>query len=73
LSLRNHTAVEVVKIQTKHFGFYVARQKKHILLKHPDGRITTIPNHPSMPIKLGTLKSILSQLNINEDDFIKYL
>jgi predicted RNA binding protein YcfA (HicA-like mRNA interferase family) len=73
LSLRNHTTAEVVKILTKYFGFYVDRQRKHILLKHPNGRSATIPNHPNTPIKLGTLRSILSQANITEEEFIKYL
>jgi predicted RNA binding protein YcfA (HicA-like mRNA interferase family) len=73
LSLRNHTAAEVVKILTKYFGFYVDRQRKHILLKHPDGRSATVLNHPNTPIKLGTMRSILMQAKVTEDEFIKYL
>jgi predicted RNA binding protein YcfA (HicA-like mRNA interferase family) len=73
LSVRNHSTAEVVKILTKHFGFYVERQRKHILLKHPNGRRITVPNHPGTSIKLGTMRSIILQAGITEEEFIKYL
>lgn len=30
-----------------HLGFQLARQKgSHVFYRHPDGRTTTLPNHP---------------------------
>lgn len=45
----------------------------HVQLKHPDGRRTTIPYHPSREIRLGTLKAILNDIEISTDEFIKLL
>jgi predicted RNA binding protein YcfA (HicA-like mRNA interferase family) len=56
----------------KKFGFIPERQKgSHILLKHPDGRRTTVPKHEI--IKEGLLNGILNQINIPKDQFIKEL
>jgi predicted RNA binding protein YcfA (HicA-like mRNA interferase family) len=73
LSISGITPKQIVKIFTKHFGFHVERSKKHILMKHPDGRIFTVPNHPSKPVKLGTMKSILRYAYISDEEFLKYL
>ncbi len=45
----------------------------HVQLKHPDGRRTTIPYHPSREIRPGTLKAILEDIEISKEDFIKLL
>lgn len=45
----------------------------HIQLKHPDGRRTTIPYHPAQEIGRKTLKSILNDMRISVDNFIKLL
>ena len=45
----------------------------HIQLKHPDGRRTTIPYHPSKEIRRGTLKGIIDDLDISVEEFIKLL
>jgi predicted RNA binding protein YcfA (HicA-like mRNA interferase family) len=45
----------------------------HIQLKHPDGRRTTIPFHPSKEIRRGTLKAIIDDLDIGVEEFIKLL
>ncbi len=54
-------------------GFTVISQRgSHIKMKHPDGRVTTIPNHKM--IKKGTLKKgILNPLSISVEDLIKSL
>lgn len=55
-------------------GFFKHHQAgSHIQLKHPDGRRTTIPYHPSHEIRPGTLKAILDDIEISLDDFIKIL
>lgn len=45
----------------------------HIQIKHPDGRRTTIPYHPSHEIRSGTLKAILDDIELSVDEFIKIL
>jgi predicted RNA binding protein YcfA (HicA-like mRNA interferase family) len=70
-TLRNRNYEDVMKILSKHFGFHPVRQKSsHIILEHPDGRHTTIPTHN--PLKLGVIKSILAQTQIDEEAFLQY-
>lgn len=38
-------------------------------LKHPDGRRTTIPYHPSQEIRRGTLKAIIDDLDMTVEEF----
>jgi predicted RNA binding protein YcfA (HicA-like mRNA interferase family) len=75
LSLRNHTADEVLKVLTKRYGFFVERQNRgsHIQLKHADGRRITVPIHANRPLKLGVMKSIISQAGVTEEEFLRYL
>ena len=57
------------KILVKH-GFYVDRQRgDHIQMVNPDGRFVTLVKYN--PIKIGTLKNILIQADISQEDFIK--
>lgn len=70
-TLRNRDYKDVIKILKKHFGFEPVRQKgSHILLEHSDGRHAVIPTHN--PIKIGVMKSILLQTQIEEQEFLKY-
>jgi predicted RNA binding protein YcfA (HicA-like mRNA interferase family) len=76
LSLRNHTSDEILRILTKYVGFEMRGQGgSHILLRHKTicRRVTVPKSHKGHPIKLGTLKSIIQQAGITEDDFIKHL
>lgn len=54
-------------------GFVFIRQRgDHVVLKHPDGRIVTIPLKKE--IKKGTLKKgILNPLNITVEELIDLL
>ena len=64
---------QVVKV-VRQLGFYFCRQAKgshEIWRRASDGRQTTIPNHGSKPIKRKTLKSILRDLIITPDEFLK--
>jgi len=50
------------------------RQKgSHARWKHPDGRATTIPIHPSTEIGGWLFHEILGQLGISEEDFRRLL
>jgi len=45
----------------------------HIQLKHSDGRRTTVPYHPSKEIRKGTLRSIISDIDLTVEEFIRAL
>lgn len=55
-------------------GFYKYHQVgSHIQLKNPDGRRITIPYHPTREIRKGTLRSIIDDIDMNVEEFIKAL
>jgi predicted RNA binding protein YcfA (HicA-like mRNA interferase family) len=53
-------------------GFVIIRIKgSHHRMKHPDGRITTIPVHKNDPISKGLLRKIIREdIIISIDEFI---
>jgi predicted RNA binding protein YcfA (HicA-like mRNA interferase family) len=55
-------------------GFRVDRTKgSHHILKHPDGRKTTVPIHSGDVIRPKLLGSILEDCNLTKDDLINLL
>ncbi|KKR61508.1 hypothetical protein A2643_02235 [Candidatus Nomurabacteria bacterium RIFCSPHIGHO2_01_FULL_39_220] len=55
-------------------GFEKFRQKgSHTFFVHKDGRVTTIPVHGNKVIPIGTLKAILKDIEISNNDFGKLL
>lgn len=55
-------------------GFYKHHQVgSHVQLKHPDGRRTTIPYHPTQEIRRGTLRAIIADLDMTVEEFIRVL
>ncbi len=69
MSLRNQNWRDVVKILAR-LGFAVKRQSgSHVILEHPDGRWTVVPRHSS--IKVGTMKSILEDVGMTTQEFLK--
>ena len=63
---------ELIKALEK-IGFVTVRQESsHVVVKHSDGRVATIPLHRE--IKKGTLKKgILNPLNISVERLIQIL
>jgi predicted RNA binding protein YcfA (HicA-like mRNA interferase family) len=60
------TPREVVS-KLKRAGFEEVRQTgSHFFLRHPDGRLTFVAVHRG-DIPLGTLRKILKQANLTED------
>lgn len=54
-------------------GFTKTKGKgSHIRLKHKDGRWTQVAVHPG-PIPQGTLRKILNQAEVTEEELVKLL
>ena len=52
-------------------GFVAVRQKgSHVRLRHEDGRVTSIPNHPGQDIGKGLLRKILRDTELTLDQLI---
>lgn len=69
MSLRNHNWREVLKVLSK-YGYVLDRQRRsHMILKNPAGNIVPVPRHD--PIKPTTLRSILDQAGISQEQFLK--
>ncbi|WP_072620822.1 type II toxin-antitoxin system HicA family toxin [Spirulina major] len=55
-------------------GFDLIRQKgSHVRLKHPDGRVVTVPTHAGKTLGKGLLLKILRDAALSKDDLIKLL
>ena len=67
-------AKEVAKVLER-LGFEFKRQKgSHMFFEHSDGKTTVIPNHPTDHVDRGLLNKIIKHdLQINREDFLKYL
>jgi predicted RNA binding protein YcfA (HicA-like mRNA interferase family) len=71
VSLKPVSADKLIKILAK-TGFKPVRQKgSHIILRHPDGRSTVIPNHPGEEIGRGLLLKILRDVSLTREDYLK--
>lgn len=57
------------------FGFENHRKSgtSHLVMKHPDGRRTTVAIHAGKDIPIGTLLAILRDVGISRDEFVKLL
>lgn len=68
--LANRNATRKVIAALKRAGFKVEQGKRHTIVFHPDGRYSTVPQHPR--VKPNLLRTILKQLKITEDEFVKH-
>ncbi|MFH1199958.1 MAG: type II toxin-antitoxin system HicA family toxin [Candidatus Micrarchaeota archaeon] len=55
-------------------GFAVVRQHgSHVILRHPDGRITVVPYHSGREIDRHLIRKILRQIEMEPEDFLKLI
>ena len=55
-------------------GFLPVRQKgSHVFYRHPDGRTTTVPNHPGRDLARPLLREILREIELTPDAFTQEL
>jgi len=73
VSLRPTPAKKVIKILSK-IGFEVTRQRgSHLILRHPDGRLTVVPVHSGEDIGRGLLSKIIKDTKMSRKQFLKLL
>ena len=73
MSLRPVPARKVIKLLNK-VGFQTIRQRgSHVILKHPDGRVTVVPIHPGEDIGRGLLSKIIKDTRMSKEQFLKLL
>lgn len=62
---------ELIRILQK-LGFEVVRSRgSHFLLRHSDGRVTTVPVHSGEVLGPGLLRSILRDIELDVGDLIR--
>ena len=55
-------------------GFECVRQKgSHVRMRHPDGRVVTVPVHSNQDIGRGLLRKILRDAELTRKDFLNLL
>ena len=55
-------------------GFQRVRQKgSHIFYRNPDGRTTTIPNHPGRDLARPLIREIIREIELTPEQFQRQL
>ena len=55
-------------------GFRSIRQKgSHVFYRHPDGRTTTVPNHPARDLARPLIREILREIELTPEQFQRQL
>jgi predicted RNA binding protein YcfA (HicA-like mRNA interferase family) len=58
----------------KKLGFKDVRRKgAPVFYRHPDGRTTTLPNHPGRNLSRPLIREILREIELAPEQFIKEL
>lgn len=53
-----------------HLGFQPVRHRgSHVFYRHPDGRTTTVPNHPSRDLARPLIREILREIELSPEEF----
>ena len=69
------TRLPVVDFKTmdkilRKLGFTAVRQKgSHVFYRHPDGRVTTLPNHPGRDLARPLVREILREIDLTIEQF----
>ncbi len=67
LPIVNFKTMEKVLLR---LGFRVVRQKgSHVFYRHPDGRTTTVPNHPRRDLARPLIREILQEIELTPEQF----
>ena len=69
---RNIKGKQLITILERQGFSITGKRGSHHRLSHPDGRWTQVAVHPK-PIPQGTLRSIIRQIDLTLEEFIKLL
>jgi predicted RNA binding protein YcfA (HicA-like mRNA interferase family) len=73
LTLRPADPKKVIKVLV-YAGFRIERQRgSHVVLKHPDGRMTVVPVHGGEEIGRGLLRTIIAESGLGREEFLRLL
>jgi predicted RNA binding protein YcfA (HicA-like mRNA interferase family) len=73
MSLKPQLPTKVIKALSK-IGFKVLRKHgSHVVLKHPDGRLTVVPVHSREEIGPGLLSKIIKDTRLSKAEFLDLL
>jgi predicted RNA binding protein YcfA (HicA-like mRNA interferase family) len=51
-------------------GFKPVRQRgSHVFYRHPDGRTTTLPNHPGRDLARPLIREVLREIELTPEQF----
>ena len=55
-------------------GFQAVRQKgSHVFYRRPDGKTTTLPNHPGRDLARPLVREILREIELTPEQFAEWL
>ena len=55
-------------------GFARVRQRgSHVFYRHSDGRTTTVPHHKGRDLAVPLVRSILADIRLSPDEFLRVL
>jgi predicted RNA binding protein YcfA (HicA-like mRNA interferase family) len=58
----------------RRLGFTPVRQKgSHVVYRHPDGRSTTLPNHPGRDLARPLIREVLREVELTPEQFVEEL
>jgi len=67
------TAAELVRALEK-AGFHIMRQRgSHVRMRHPDGRVVTVPAHSGHDVGRGLLRKIIRDAELTREAFLALL
>ena len=67
------TAKKIIRALGK-IGFLKVRQKgSHVIMRHPDGRMTVVPIHRGEDIGPGLLLEIIKDTKLSKEEFLDLL
>lgn len=73
MSLKPQSPQKVIKALSK-LGFKIIRKHgSHVVLKHPDGRLTVVPVHSGEEIGTGLLNKIIKDTGLTKEEFLAVL
>jgi predicted RNA binding protein YcfA (HicA-like mRNA interferase family) len=73
VTLKPQPARKIIKLLSK-LGFKIVRKRGgHVVLKHPDGRLTVVPVHAGEEIGKGLLLKTIKDTELSKEEFLRSL